>query len=418
MYVVSTTKTERRPENSFLSEAKGAMNDVRRALALLVEAVGANPRQPQEMSRQFGLDKTLTWKIARFICDDDMVAAASHLPGRSSVRNLVDAMVKGGAGESLGSRVLEAMERFEAMVVMHSGDRETFEIMLGSASSELSRRRGEAARKQLYQGASAIWGVQARVHMSTHFLAPNEADPEKLDIGVVCGFLDFRRLRPDVSWTVSRRGTYLTDGRPQPSPNIVPMDEGVGVESPPVLAEFCSRPMQSIRAVYQPSARLTRFEIEPGAVGNTAAANCILGWIARAEVSRYRSEGDEIGENIVRLSTPAEMWYHDLYVHRSLRFAIDTPPAVVMYSDLPGGPTFPFDGPTAGLLSVSEERIDLGETPTSASTSEVPRYSEMVEYAIRRMGHGPHDFHGYRLRMRHPPIPTLAMFRYELPSRK
>ncbi|MGE4197873.1 MAG: hypothetical protein AB7G11_12210 [Phycisphaerales bacterium] len=393
------------------------MNDVRRAIAALVEAVDANPQQPQEISRRFGLDKTLTWKIARFLGDDDMFAAASHLPGRASVRNLVEALVKGGAAADRAASVLEAMDRFESIVATHAGDRETFEIMLGSASDGLARRRGEAARKQLYQGASAIWGVQARVHMSMHMIAPSAEQPDTIDIAVICGFIDFRRLRPNVSWTVSRRGTFIKDGTPQPSPNTVPLDPSIPVTAPPVLAEFCSDPIPPIRAVFQPASQLTRFELEPGPVGNTASANCILGWIARSQVSRYRREGDEIGENIVRLSTPAELLYHDLYVHKDLGFAIDPPPRLHIYSELPGGPSYPHDGLDAGRLPMPDDVIDLGETPTGAVTTDIPGYPDMVSLAIKRLGHGPADFHGFRCKLRFPPIPTLALLRYPLPER-
>lgn len=394
------------------------MSEVRRALASIVEAVGANPQQPQELSRRFGLDKTLTWKIARFICDDDMLAAATHLPGRASVRNLVEALVKGGATPERATKVLDAMDRFESIVSTHSGDRETFEVMLGSASGQLARRRGVAARKQLYQGASAIWGVQARVHVSLHFIAPSIEKPEMLDIAVICGFIDFRRLRPDVSWTVARRSTFIRDGTPQPSPNTVPLDERLERDAAPVLERFCSKPVPRLRGVFQPAGEMTRFELEPGPVGNMAAADCILGWMARGVVSRYRREGDETGENIVRLSTPAEVLYHDLYMHKSLGYSGGPAPEVFLYSDLPGGPTYPLDGLEAGLLPIAEEVIGLGETPTGAVTTDIPDYEEMVSLAIGRLGYGANDFHGYRLRLRHPPIPTLALFRYPLAERE
>jgi hypothetical protein len=402
-------------KDSFIAEAKWAMGEVRRTLAALVDAVGANPQQPQEMSRRFGLDKTLTWKIARFICDDDMLAAAVHLPGKSSVKNLVEAMVRNGAPMDAGDPVLEAMERFEALVASHSGDRETFEVMLGSASNELAKKRGETSRRQLYQGGGAVWGVQARVHVSLHFVAPCQTSPDRLDFGVVCGFVDFRRLRSDVSWSVARRSAFTQDGTHTVSPDLHPMDETLDRDAAPLIRRFCSNPVPELSPARTSTSNITRFEIPPGPIGHQAAATCILGWIARNEAAMYRTDGDTIGEHIVRLSTPAEILYHDLYVHRSLGFAMNPQPR--LYSDLPGGPIYPFDGLNAGLLPVTEDVIDLGIAPTMAMTSDIPNYREMVGLAIERLGWKQSEFHGFRLRLRYPPIPALALLRYDLPER-
>ena len=41
----------------------------------------------------------------------------------------------------------------------------------------------------------------------------------------------------------------------------------------------------------------------------------------------------------------------------------------------------------------------------------MPRYRQLVETVFERLGHSATDFAGYRLRMRFPPIPTLAVFR-------
>lgn len=400
---------------SFLEEAKVVLQEVRTSLATLVGAVGANPTQPQEIARRFGLDKTLTWKIARVICDDDTLAAAVHVPGRASVRNLVDALEKGGASLESTAPVLAAMDRFERLIATHAGDRGTFEVMLGSASDGLARRRGETARKMFYQGCSAIWGVQARVHTSLHFVAPNQASDELLDLGVIAGFVDFRRLRPDVPWAVARRSTFTHDGKPQSMGSTVPMDPNLSPADPPILKQFSSTPVPPLRQTPGQN-NITRFELTEGPIGNTAAATCMLGWIARGESNKYRTGSDVYGEHIVRLSTPVEVLYHDLYIHRSLGFAMK--PDIFIYSDLPGGPTFPYDGLERGRLPVMEDVIDLGEGPPNAAAADLPNYRQMVTFAAERMGWSLNDFHGFRFRLKFPPIPTLCLYRYGLAERE
>lgn len=397
-----------------MEEAKVVLQEVRTSLATLVGSVGANPMQPQEIARRFGLDKTLTWKIARVICDDDTLAAAVHVPGRASVKNFVDVLARKGATSEATGQVMVAMDRLEDLIARHSGDRGTFEVMLGSGSDELARKRGEAARKMAYQGASAIWGVRARVHVSIHFVAPSGEDPRLLDLAVVAGFVDFQRLRADVAWAVARRATLSTAGEPQTFGTIVPMDPALAREESPILRQFSSTPTPELRQT-QAQGNITRFELTEGPIGNTAAATCILGWIARGISNRYKSEGDDFGEHIVRLSTPVEVLYHDLYVHRSLSFAMN--PGIHIYSDLPGGPTFPYDGPDRGKLPVMDEVVDLGEGPPNAAAADLPNYRQMVDYAAEQLGFHLNAFHGYRFRLKFPPIPALCLYRYPLIDR-
>jgi len=336
------------------------------------------------------------------------------VPGRASVKALVDAMTKSGAPPARTEPVIEAMDRFERFIETHCGDRTTFEVMLGSASGGLSRKRAEASRRSFYQGASAIWGVQARVHVSLHFVAPNPRDEDRLDLAVVAGFLDFRRLRPEVSWTVAAMATHADEGAPVPHRDLRPMDPALQPGDAPVLAEFCSSPLPELRKNLRRK-NITRYELAEGPIGITAAANCITGWVARSEVSRFSAPDDHYGEHIVRLSTPVEVLYHDLYVHRSLAFAMR--PTIHLYSDLPGGPNFPLDGLDRGQLPVTEEMVDLGGGPPSASAADISNYRAMVDTASASLGRTLNEFHGFRFRMKYPPIPAQAVYRYSLPER-
>jgi hypothetical protein len=398
----------------FVEEATAILREVRASLASLVESVGANPNQPQELARRFGLDKTLTWKIARVICDDDTVASATHVPGRASLRNFVDVLEEQGAKSEATAPVLAAMDRLEEVIAKHSGDRGTFEVMLGTASAELARKSGESARKMAYQGSSGVWGVRARVHASLHFVAPNADDSDRVDLAVIAGLVDFRRLRPDVAWAVARRATTTDSGELRELERIDPMDPTLGPADPPILKQFCSTPLPSLRQARGHDG-VTRMELVEGPIGNTGAATCMLGWVVRGIWDKYRAEADEYGEHIVRLSTPVELLYHDLYVHRSLDFAMK--PEVLLYSDLPGGPRYPQDGAEHGRLPVTEDVVDLGEGPPSASAADLPHYRAMVELAVERLGWTLNEFHGFRFKLKYPPIPTLCVYRYGLVQR-
>jgi hypothetical protein len=58
--------------------------------------------------------------------------------------------------------------------------------------------------------------------------------------------------------------------------------------------------------------------------------------------------------------------------------------------------------------------VELGGNPPALSTPDIPRYREMAEAAANALGHRINEFRGYRVRMRYPPVRTVAILRHEL----
>ena len=143
---------------------------------------------------------------------------------------------------------------------------------------------------------------------------------------------------------------------------------------------------------------MLRFEIMEGPVGNTAAATGIVGLFGRAFITRYRYDTNVLGEHIARLSTPSELLIHDLFVHEDLAYAFS--PRIALYNQLPSAPEYPSSGRDQGLLPV-----------------EIPQYKSMIEAVYDRLGWEAGRFHCFRFKMRYPPIPALAVLRYDLSER-
>jgi hypothetical protein len=397
----------------FIDDAKSVLQEVRTSISGLVEAVGANIGEPQEMARRFALEKTLVWRICRVVGSPDTWTAASHIPGRAGLKTFVKALEQAGAPAERAESVRAAMSRFEELIERHSGDRDTFEIMLGGVSDQVARKQSEAFRRMAYLGNSAGWGVQARVNVTVQVLGPSLARPDDVAYGIIGGLVDFRRLRQDVPWPVATRASLSEPGRAQDSPLMEPMDPTVGPSGIPMVREFCSSPLPQMRAVAAPH-QGTRYEFTEGPVGHTASATCILGWHSPSvgNRSRYRTPKDQYGECCLSVNTPVETLYHDVYVHRDLNFKL--PPRLLIFRRMPGGPDYLSDGQEAGQLPVTEDIIDLGSPPDTMAPG-LPRHSQMVTYATDRLGFPTRDFHGYRFCLRYPTVPSAVVFRFELP---
>lgn len=405
----------------FIDDGKSAVHGLRRALATMLQSVGASAEEPQEIARRFGLDKTLTWRIARVVREEDVWEAVQHIPRRPSIQLFVTAMTKHGASNQSAELVYDALDQFEEFVLRHSGDRETLEMMAGPSARRSSDKRMEAFRKTGYEANSAIWGVRAKMQLATKFVVPG-TDPGMLSLGTVCGLVDFRRLRPETRWAVA--SVYSWGGENSEHQELTGVIQPMHKDSPRnarglatpeslLLGQFCTTPLPDMQIIEQP-ARTYRYMLTEGPVGNTAAATMLLGFKSPNTASDRPSYAGEVGNHLVSLSTPCEELLHDVFIHKSLAFAMN--PTAHVFSQMPGGPQFPNDGGTASGLPVPQEVVDLGggEADPDIMIAEIPNYLEILHMATDSMGPPLKDFRAFRYRLRYPPIPTLAIMRHAL----
>lgn len=404
------------PDARFVQETKVVLQGLRSSLLAVLSAAGADATRPQEMARQFGLNKNLTWKLSRVIRESDALAALAHMPGRPGLRIFLEAMEKSGATAEALDQVKRSIAELDALVRTHSGDRETLEAMVGGIGGASAAARSEAQRKLAFRGNSATWGVQARVQVSCHFAAPSVSSPDLLDVAIVAGLVDFRRLRADTPWAVATISRVADDFSPQSARGFQAVEpEYQGADLAPLMPEFCGRPMPTVRLGPGQRPQLQRIELVEGPVGNTGATTCIAGWCHRGQVARYRSEEDGYGAHQVVLSTPVELVFHDLYVHRSLAFAHS--PKVAMYNQLPSGPMPGNPMDPAATMPLHEGITRLGAFPPDVVTPELAWYPRMMEHVSGRLGWKLDEFVGFRVRMAYPPIPTRLSLMYQLDER-
>jgi len=396
----------------FEEHAKAVFGRMRTAFADLFAAMNVNPTRPQDVARQLNLNKNLTWKISKIIREHDPAAAFPHLPGRAGLTIVLDTLKKAGAPVPALAELTRALNELERLIEVHAGDRKTFEMMIGNlARSTDGQQQAEAQRKLCYHGNSAVWGVQARVQLCVNFIAPSD-HPEWADLAWLSGLIDFRRLRDDASWAIASARKASDDGTALPVGNLEPIDPQFNAaDKAPLLGEFCTKPLPDIRANLGADGFL-RYELVEGPIGNTAATSCVVGIFGRRFVRRVAAPNDTIGEHVARLYTPVEMLIHDLFVHKDLTYALA--PAPFLYSQLPSHAPFPTGGRENGLLPLWEEVHNLGRGRAAVLTPELHQYQGMIQSVFDRLNWKHQDFHVFRLRMRYPPIPTLAILRYNL----
>jgi hypothetical protein len=401
---------------TFLDQLQSALRGFRAAMIDLLAAVGGDPTKPQDLARQFGLSRNLTWKISKVVNAADPVSAVPHIPGAAGLRIFFRSLGDAGAPRHLVEEAQRAADEFDRVVKVHTGDRNTLEIMVSSMLPAAAQgEQIEQSRKLAYQGNSGTWGVRAKAQIALNVLAPNAADPDQADLVQVGGLVGFRRLRSDARWLLFRRERWSDDAaslgqdvRESLDPDH-PVDRGV-----PLLGDYCSKPIPDIDFVAGGDEE--QYELPAGPVGNTAALTCIYGQVTRKVGAAYAEGPGEYSEIGCNLITPAEHLVLDLLVHRDYDWAMN--PELLVLSRLDGGAMGMGSRRERNVLAVAETIADLGWGAAAVATPLVPRYAQLVRDVFDRVGWSTDDFRAFRFSMSYPPIPTAVLMRSLLPVRK
>lgn len=382
---------------------------LRSSISSLITSAGLDPEDQHVLHREWGIAKTLSWKIRKVIEIDDPFLSLQQLPGKEGIEILLRKSAAAGVQSEYVQATKNAVDQFDQLIKQHCGDRETFDMMGSELTLVGRQQRDEQHRKQLFQGASYVWGVQARVHLVVRAIAPN-AEAGFGDLATVGGFFDFRRLRENVEWEMSVRGqTVRSNGSPVPTYDLEPLDPASAGQVVPLMPDFCSKPPPQLNIFHE--GNIAFVKLAPGEVGNNGVITYVAGAIDR-KIPLVRTDDDPVAGIYVRLNTPSEMLIHDIYIHKSFTHAI--PPQPRLMSML--GSRYTNIAKHKEYLPFFEPLIDIGSPSPARITPEVPRYGEILSTLFTRTGWSPSEFQGFRIKMAYPPIPTAIGIEYTLPQ--
>ncbi|MHC5113553.1 MAG: hypothetical protein ACYTGP_03895 [Planctomycetota bacterium] len=393
---------------SFDEDARATLRSVSDALADIVEAAAGGIPRPAELCRILTIDKKLGWKISKVVQARDPLAAVEHIPGAAGIEIFLTAASRCGASEDLLERARAALRRFDRLIEVHAGDRASFEMMARGIAEESSDQSEFNHRRAAFRGNSYTWGVQARTQLSTNIVYPSTT-PGRVDIALVGGLIDLRRLRPKVAWVVARLGFVGTS-------DDSPEGDRAAEDTPvPLLTEFCTEPPQALQTVRSPSGFI-EVELAEGPVGDTGAMTFIFcGDPFRDAGCAYRTDEDPVANLNVHVRTPSKVLIHDLLVHESLFGRLE--PRANIYSEVHHEVRSSRTRLEKYQLPVRVGVDYLGRGSSVLRTPDVPRYPEMARHVLARVDQDAEKFDAYRLRLQFPIVPTAVTMSFELPER-
>lgn len=400
------------------------------ALANIVEHLRPAVMRPTDLQKCLGLDRKLSWSIYHAATARDPRAVASMLPGRRAMQRFFTAAQERGVPADAIERASRAFDDFEASVARHAGSRDVFQTMLAEWSGHASDSgvvvpasldADHKHKRAGFRAASLLWGRQAKVGCGIQILHPGEGGPEAdyLDSVLIKGMVGLRRTRRSVPLHVTAHH-WRAPHPPQPPPAAPSAPPHFPAPTPPgrvrrrepldpritdpdamwLLQDFCSRPLPEFRL------RITRegyrsHELVSAGIGASGEITYFTGESRRGDAARPRREPGGATWFSKAVDIPMEVLIQDIFIHRSIWDT--TPPQVHVFA-------YPLDGSLefrdADLLPLNESAEYLGLGIDAARTPIVPRYADMLAYAMNRMGWKEDEFRVFRCRVEYPVMYT------------
>lgn len=398
---------------SFQVAAGSALTNLKSALLEVVQSLALPSTRPNDFCQELGLDKSLASKIARLLEAPDPFDMVACLPGRAALRIFLRAAERNGLSTSQHNAVLDALDQFERVGKHYAGDRTTFNIMLNACADTNDTPAAVAQRRSAFRANSYLFGIQAKAQYKLAVVAPSSV-AGLIDLARIHGFVRMRRMRPDVAWTLSRSLVVSDKGAPRTErPVRRPLSSDSLESGSALLREFSSSRLPRTCASEMGDGA-TEERILPGPVGNTGAFTLFSGDIVEA-VGPARFDADNrIAGSVARMHTPVELLVFDYFVHGST--IGESTPEFALYHEL-GGAAWPACGESK-RLPLSFPVRSLGKGFQRTHHLDVPKCTNLIRFVFEKTGWRPEEFHGYRVCVTYPPIPTSAVLRYELQPRE
>ncbi len=391
----------------------GVIGRLRGSLIALFADVGAPADKPQEVSRRYGLNKNLTWKVARILRSTDPYEAVGLLPGPEGMELLLKGLQSHTTNAAAIDSVRTAYSAARTLLGRVVKDRGELEVFIDGMRSDSDLAQ---ARRLAFRGNSGIYGVQVRVRIAAQFLFPNTEDGVQIDAIVAAGVLGIRRLRPNVMFPLFTTSTGGSGSHPdQPISGKFPLTDDSSDGSDPsswLLDEFSTISADELQKTA--GTQSAQLALATGPVGRAAERDLVFGSRFRRLAKFVASEPDERMELSTAISLPSECTLVDVFVHRSFCRHHDATADVYL---TPSGP-LPPAGPRRDSvrLPLDPRVVSISCTPSSVATTHMKEYPALVAFLASRTGYAPEEFRGFRVELEYPPVPSTLLVGFPLPQ--
>lgn len=383
---------------------------LRKAIGVVINKLPERIGSPHDVYQVLGLDKKLGWRIYKIIHEDDLYFAAQFVPGKHSFGRFIRSCRVKGVEKNFLDEALKAVEEFYEIIDIHSGDRQSMDMMLMASSRDGKDQAYNTLRKQAYYAQSHLLGLQAETQLDAWFFGPSAADG-MLDVAEVKGLFDIRRNRPGVKWVIDTP-CFFTGNEHEEQFFTDTIDPGVTcnlMEKVPFLERYCSDPLPSLKTVTSHNCGPV-YELEDGPVGNTNLIDTVTGTVSRGIFPLDPDEGEENHEVSVKIYTPVQNLVLDLFFHETMAETMaGNPKAKMLFDYYTHGGALAYRS-DRDRIQMDVKPMMIGTGTGCAYTPLIPRYSEMLAHVFQCLRWDPDEFAVYRTRVEFPVVPSSLYY--------
>jgi hypothetical protein len=399
---------------TFDVDAAQVLGALRTSIANVLATAGG-VRKPADLQKSFKLDWTLSWQLFQIAGtrggEGGAISRGANVPSRTSLKKFLEAAKNQGIEAAKVDRVWTDYERFEKLVDLHAGDRNSFNSMVSAAGSIDEEWEATNAQhvRNAYRSMSHITGMQARakVMCGIYNASPDKADC--WDVNMLVGYVGLRMLRTVPTVQVFRMRVIESDRR-----NVVhrePLglsDAGNGY----LLEEFATSPLPSFKMKELDAGWLVS-ELENPDVGNLGACTMPFGVVYRhLPVLGNLQPPNKVERSDVVIDKPVEVIISDVMFKPEIMQGLKPTPEVFLGNNHADSQSLPGD-----LIPVlGNHRIEfLGKGPEVLATPDVPNYPEMARAAGAKLGWDLSEHEVWRIRIEYPVYQATVRMKWELP---
>jgi hypothetical protein len=398
-----------------------AYGELRIELVRVLQTRHIDPKSGTAIAQALGINRQLAWQVATIAAEASTPAGLTVMPGQRGLELFVEASSRLAGPASDLDQLRAAIERLEAVIRTHAGDRATLSLLAAAWDSGEVERRTEDLRRDAHRAQCALLGAKVATQVRGIIFAPSQkpqSDGSTVAMATYQGMSNVTRVRANHR----SRLFYL---------ELPTHDDGTRDMAVRDLASHLREKFQieSDLASVGPEAieYLTDAEgashrgwvaLRAGPIGTAAAMNLAFTGLSAYESPRYPTAKDRLNQIAIVCHIPTELLLVDCLMDRrlaesesfvrSLRLqCFDASTGHPMKPASSEDPAFLFDLTTVEPLGTSTFRTDPDFAMTGA----------LVQRAAKRVGTTPEQLVGVRYRVRYMMAPMSVIVTRSLPER-
>lgn len=408
-----TVRERTRREGSQTLEHRLSRNaeQLRAALADVLDALPLRVQKPAELERTLKLDRSLASRLLRSVRLNDPLASLHRLPGPHGVRLLLKAAAKITENSELIDRAENALADVERLVVTELGDWKALDVALSGWLPEAREQFELVNRQAAFRAMSNIKGVTADAEISITLIHPDSTKAGWVDRAGITGLCGMRRLRPGAPMGLLHGSSIAPPpGTERLSLDGQPIDPLHGA---PLLREFCCAPLPQFEV--QVKGDIVHYMLEGDGLGVQSTVDLYFADVMRGRYPAARAVSPRPATPGAVIDIPVKTLIVDVLLHDNVW--PDVEPELRMYDTAGRGIANPTDAARdMDRIDVLDSIQSLGTQVSRFRTKDVARYSEMVRFVCDKLGWDSERFRGYRCRVDYPVHGTQVSMIFEPPA--